>query len=145
MPRRPEKTSDVNPDEAISLDFLIECADRAVSDKDKFLRVAATWPVDRHEQVLKAARRRYGSNPAEGSKFRCLISCLKQAPELAEQLKKKRREQKIAQEQTLENRKADSKLSRKHPMGDLIGSTPTIGYKSPGQKKHWGTPRKRRR
>ena len=144
MPPQQKRDSIVNSYIEISLDFVNECADQAVCREEGFLRLAARWSSDHRDKVLNAARRRYRSNPPREDKIRCLIKCLKKAPEFAKEHENTIRRREIGQEQSLVNRKALSKLTKNHPKGDLVGSTPTIGYKSPGQIKHWGTRRKRR-
>lgn len=144
MSRRPKKTKILDPGEEVSLEFLNECTNLATADKNRFLQSATNWSEDSRNKVLAAVKRRYGSSPDERGELGHLIKCLKEVPKFAKAAADKVRNRKIARELSQENRKADSRMSQNHPQGDLIGSTPTIGYKSPGQKKHWGTPRKRR-
>lgn len=124
---------------------VLELANWALLSRDVFLTNAAKWSADQREELLKRASSLYNTHVDNRDALRSLIKVLHEVSEFQEKQADATRERRNAEEQSVENRRADAMLAKRHPKGDLIGSTQSIGYKSPGEKKHWGTPRKRRR
>ena len=120
-------------------------ASSAYGNKARFLRLASAWPQERCDALYKFIQRLFSRRMEDRGLLQRFARTLRTVPHFRDDRAEEERQLAKRLKQSEKNRKALAAVAKAHPKGYLIGATQTIGYKSPGTKRHWGTKRKRRR
>ena len=108
------------------------------------MRMASGWPQEHCEELRKFVQRRFSRRIEDRGLLQRLTRALRRVPQFRSDRAEENRQKVKRLKRSERNRKALAAVAKSHPKGRLIGATQTIGYKSPGTKKHWGTKRKRK-
>jgi len=143
MARRKKKAS-AQTQEEFPVDSVMHWANQAYVAKERFLRIACRWSARRCEALTTFAMSLSRHHLEDRSVLWRLLKVLREVPAYQAANVKATEARRAVEREAAANRKALSAVAKQHPKGHLIGATQTVGYKSPGHKKHWGTRRKRR-
>lgn len=143
MARRTVRT-DLKPIFAFRDGQVIAWASSAYENKIWFVRLASKWQQERCDALNRFVQRLFSRDLQHRGLLRQLARALKEVPKFRTDREEELRQKRESLELSKQNRKALAAIDKAHPKGRLIGATKTIGFKSPGNKKLWGTRRKRR-
>lgn len=102
-------------------------------------------PPDERTALAQRAKELTAVKPENRALLRHLLRAIDETPRLEAKVREAAAEQKLRLEAWAEGRLALQELAKNHFLGKFIGSTQVTDYKSPGNKKQWGSPRKRKR
>ena len=120
-------------------------ASSAYGNKARFIRMASAWPQEHCDALNKVIQRLFSRRMEDRGLLQRLARTLRDVPQFRSDRAEEGRQKVKRLKQAERHRKALAAVAKAHPKRHLIGATQTIGYKSPGTKRHWGTKRKRRR
>ena len=139
------KTQQERPPFPLTDAQVLHLAEFAEWHKAEVVRQLILVPPDERVVLAQRAKDLSRIRPEHRPLLRHLLRAVDEAPRIETKEREAAAEQKLRLEACAEGRVALQALANLHLQGHLIGSTQVTEYKSPGNKKHYGTPRKRKR
>jgi len=132
------------PQVPLTVDQVLLLALEAIKNKTKFVRLASRVPHEQRDALSRYAMTLSRARPNDRATFWHLLRVLGKVPQFEKDEMEMSSRRRMSLELSIQDRQALALLVKSHSLGRLIGATQTINFKSPGNKPHWGTKRKRR-